>query len=104
MRSQRRGSARVAQARGTIRPLAQQLLQRARAAGVLLEDFSDFDVPMIQFAVSYVADQMRESAPEYHKRLLTLVLDGMKAQRDGVTAMPAAPLTLEQFERGARRC
>ena len=45
----------------------------------------------------FVADLMRDVAPEYHERILTLLLDGMVARRDGVTPMPAPPLTPEQL-------
>jgi AcrR family transcriptional regulator len=99
-----RGSERLARARDTIRPIAGQLIERAKAAGVLREDFGDFDIPLMQFAVGYVADRMREIAPEYHQRLVTLLLDGMAAQRSGVTPMPVPPLTSEQFARSTGRC
>jgi AcrR family transcriptional regulator len=99
-----RGSERLAQARDTIRPIAGQLIERAKAAGVLREDFGDFDIPLMQFAVGYVADRMREIAPEYHQRMITLLLDGMVAQRSGVTPMPVPPLTDEQFARSTGRC
>ena len=92
---------RIASARDQIRPVARQLLERAKAAGVLREDFDDFDIPMLQFAVGHVADLMRDVSPQYHQRLLTLLLDGMVARRPDATPMPAAPLTPEQFARGA---
>ena len=86
-------------------PIAGQVLDRAKTAGVLREDFEDFDVPMMHFAVGYVADRTRDVAPEYCERMLTILLDGLAPRRDGVTPMPAPPLTPEQFASGlARRC
>ncbi|MEA2172249.1 MAG: hypothetical protein QOF76_5549, partial [Solirubrobacteraceae bacterium] len=84
--------------------LAGQLIARAKAAGVLREDFGDFDIPLMQYAIGYVADRVRDVAPEYHQRMITLFLDGMVAQRSDVTPMPVPPLTAEQFARSTRRC
>ncbi len=89
-----RGTERMARARESIQPLAQQLLGRARAAGAVRPDVSEFDIPMLQFAIAYVADRVRDVAPEYHGRLLAVMLDGLRAE---ATPMPAPPLTEQQF-------
>lgn len=92
-----RGRERVARARETIAPVANRLLKRAQAAGQVRDDVDGFDIPLTNFAVGFVADQTREVAPDYWRRTLTLLLDGLAARREAPTAMPAAPLDGRQF-------
>jgi AcrR family transcriptional regulator len=92
-----RGRDRVAAVRAIIRPLAAELLERAQAAGALREDVTSFDVPMIQHAVSAIADLTRDVSPDYFERILTLLVDGLARERTP-TPMHASPLDDEQFE------
>ena len=95
--SEDRGRERVAAIRGTIRPVASELIRRAKAAGALREDLDDFDVPMMHVAVSAIADLTRDVQPAYYERLLTIFLDGLARSRDGTTPLPSAPLGVEDF-------
>jgi len=92
-----RGRERVAAFRRTIQPLAGQLLERAKAAGALREDVTQFDIPMIHQAVSAIAAITRDVSPDYFERTLTLLVDGLARERTP-TPMPAPPLDTEQFE------
>jgi AcrR family transcriptional regulator len=92
-----RGHERVATIRNTIRPIAIQLVQRAQDAGALRADLDPFDVPMMQVAMSAVADITRDVAPAYWERLLTIFLDGLARDRAGTAPMTAPPLGVEQF-------
>jgi AcrR family transcriptional regulator len=92
-----RGRERVAAIRGTIRPVAAELIRRAKDAGALREDVEDFDLPMMQLAISTIADLTRDVQPDYYERLLTLFLDGLARRRDGTTPLPSAPLGTEEF-------
>jgi AcrR family transcriptional regulator len=91
-----RGRERVADARDTIAPIAVRLLERAQAAGVVREDVSTFDVPLIHLCVGLIAERTRDAAPDYWERILTLILDGMAAS-GARTPMPAEPLDREAF-------
>jgi hypothetical protein len=73
-----------------------QVVQRAQAAGVLRADLGTFDVPMMHFAVGFVAERTRGLAPDYWERLLTVLLDGLKAGA-AVTPMPVEPLEQDEF-------
>ncbi len=101
-----RGTARVAQGRERIAPLAMQILQRAKTAGVIRADLDGFDIPLLHFAVGFVADKTRDVAPGYWERLLTIFLDGIRTREDGHSPMPVAPLDPAQFEAAMsrRRC
>lgn len=92
-----RGQERVAAFRATIGPLAEQLLERAKAAGALREDVTTFDIPMIYQAVGAIVDRTGDVAPDYFERTLTLLVDGLARERTP-TPMPAPPLEVAQFE------
>jgi len=92
-----RGHERLSAARDTIAPVASQLLTRAQEAGAVRADLAPFDVPMMHFAVGFIADTTRSLHPSYYERVVTILLDGMRAERDGTTEMPVEPLDREQF-------
>jgi hypothetical protein len=91
-----RGREVAATFRAAIQPLAQQLLDGAKAAGALREDVTSLDIPMIYQAVSAIADRTRDVAPDYFERTLTLLVDGLARERTP-SPMPAPPLETEQF-------
>jgi AcrR family transcriptional regulator len=91
-----RGRERVAAFRATIQPLAGQLLDRAKAAGALREDVTLFDIAMVHQAVGAIADITRDVSPDYFERTLTLLVDGLAAERT-TTAMPLPPPDFDQF-------
>jgi AcrR family transcriptional regulator len=95
--SRGRGRERVAGARERIAPVALQLFFRAQEAGVVRADLGPYDVPMLHLCVGLIADRTRDVADDYWERLLTIVLDGIRAH-DDVTPMPVAPLEREAFE------
>lgn len=77
--------------RERIEPVARRLVERAQADGSLRPDAAVTDMPLIQLMVGAVVDYTREVDPDVWRRLLTLVLDGLRA--DGTrTTMPTAPL------------
>ena len=75
-----RGAERAVAARSLIAPLAGQILQRAKDAGVVRSDFELTDLPMIQLAVGTIAESSRDIAPDVWRRMMTLVFDGMRAE------------------------
>jgi AcrR family transcriptional regulator len=96
------GQERVAAFRATIQPIAQELLERAKAAGAVRQDLSPFDIPMIHRAVSAIADLTRDVSPEYFERTLTLFVDGFARER-ALTPMPVPPLDADQLVEVMRR-
>lgn len=83
------GRERVHHARDQIAPLAQQILRRAQEAGVVRDDLIATDIPLMHFAVGFVADKTRDVAPDYWERLATILLDGVRVRRDAPSPMPA---------------
>jgi AcrR family transcriptional regulator len=94
--AQDRGRERVAMARDRIAPVAIQILHRAQAAGVVREDLGALDVPLMHFAVGFVAERTRAVSPGYWERLLTIFLDGVRSEA-ARTPLPGAALRREQF-------
>ena len=93
-----RGAERVAKARERIAPVAMQLLHRAQEAGVVRADLGAYDIPLMNFAVGFIADKTRDVAPGYWERILTIVLDGIAASPGRTTTpMPAEPLDRDEF-------
>ena len=81
----------TARGRERIEPVVRRLVARAHDDGSLRSDAVVTDMPLIQLMVGAVVDYTREVDPEVWQRLLTLVLDGLRA--DGRrTPMPTEPL------------
>ncbi|WP_022929053.1 TetR/AcrR family transcriptional regulator [Patulibacter americanus] len=78
--------------RDRIEPLVVRLVERAHDAGALRPDASPYDVPLVQLMVSAVADYTRDVDPEVWRRLLTVVLDGLRAEGHAHSPMPVPPL------------
>ncbi|EHN09394.1 transcriptional regulator TetR family [Patulibacter medicamentivorans] len=92
------GSNRVTAARSRIAPIAIQLFTRAQQAGVIRADVAPTDVPMIGMTLGSLVDYTRESHPDAWRRLLAIVLDGLRVQPEVGTPLPAEPLTFEQLD------
>jgi AcrR family transcriptional regulator len=91
------GRERVAHARSRIAPLAMQVVKRAQDAGALRADLGAFDMPMMQLMVATAAQRTRDVTPDYWQRMVTILLDGLRAHRDDVTPMPVPALGPEAF-------
>jgi AcrR family transcriptional regulator len=96
------GRQRVARARERIAPLVGEMLRRAQAAGALREDLESTDVPMLQFMLATASFYAGDAQPELWRRMLTITLDGLRAQRRRATPLPVGALTDEQFDRAMR--
>jgi AcrR family transcriptional regulator len=74
-----RGPERAVAARSLIAPLAAQILQRAKNAGVVRSDIELTDLPLIQLAIGTIAEASRDVAPDVWRRTMTVVVDGLRA-------------------------
>jgi AcrR family transcriptional regulator len=92
-----RGRERVDRARETMTPLGMELVRRAQASGRRRPDVGGFDIPLIHLMVGSIADAARDVAPELWQRVLGIVLDGLVAERDAPTPLPAQGLSRDQF-------
>ena len=89
--------AEVCYARDRMRPVITRLVARAQASGDLRPDFAFTDVKLIAFMLGAVAEYAAGVAPEVWRRYLTMLLDGLRPARDGLSPLPGPPLTPDQL-------
>jgi AcrR family transcriptional regulator len=88
-------------ARARIRRLLRSVVERAQAQGALRRDFAFEDLPPIFWSTARVVQATADVAPDYWRRYLSFVLDGLRA--DAATRPPAPPLTRAQLQRAHGR-
>ena len=93
----------VAIARQRNAPLVERLVQRAQAAGQLRADVRPTDIPFIVFMLTEATRLVNAANPDIWRRYLTLILDGMRPGREGVTPLPVAALLPEEMEKSMRQ-
>jgi AcrR family transcriptional regulator len=93
------GQDRVCRGRDRIAPLVIELIDRAKAAGVLRDDVSGLDMPLLQYMLSSVFDYASDIEPDLWRRYAGIVLDGLRARRDDASPLPIGPLSHDQFHR-----
>ena len=93
----------VAIARQRNAPLIERLVERAQAAGQLRADIRQTDIAFIVFILTEATHLAHAANPDIWRRYLTLILDGMRPGRDGVTPLPVAAMRPEEMEKGMRQ-
>jgi AcrR family transcriptional regulator len=96
------GQEAVARARDQIAPLVERMLERAQAAGALRADLAPTDVPLLQFMVGTVAQYGAGVEPEVWRRMLAILVDGLRVSRTETSELPVGPLTQDEFEHAMR--
>jgi AcrR family transcriptional regulator len=84
-----RSEQRLARARTRIRPLVEQLVLRAQAAGALRADVVYEDISVLLWTTGRVVDATREVAPEFWQRYLGLIVDGLRTASASPLPRPA---------------
>jgi AcrR family transcriptional regulator len=90
-------------ARQRNQPLVTRLVERAQAAGQLRSDLTPTDIPFIVFVLTDAAQFAKRTNPDIWRRYLTLVLDGLRPERDGVSPLPVPAMTPDEFEQTMRQ-
>ena len=76
--------------RARIRPLVRRMIERAQEQGTLRRDFVAEDVPLLFWTTDRVIEETAADAPDYWRRYLGLLLDGLRAE--AATPLPQLPL------------
>ena len=94
----------VARARGTrhrsqpapetLRALG-ELVARAQSQGALRSDITLADLPLVNAALLGVMDLTGEIAPDAWRRILQILLDGLRVERSAPTPLPHPPLGMD---------
>jgi AcrR family transcriptional regulator len=88
-------------ARARIRRLLRTVVERAQEQGALRRDFASEDLPPIFWSTARVVQATVDVAPDYWRRYLSFLLDGLRAE--AATPPPAPPLTRAQLQRAHGR-
>lgn len=93
---------RAAASTARLTPVIAELLARAKAGGQVRSDVSVMDVALVPVMVGAVVDRSRDLDPELWRRMLALLLDGL---RPGFQPLPGRPVDLDELHRllGARQ-
>jgi AcrR family transcriptional regulator len=95
------GRVRAEAMRTRMRPLLRQLITRAQEQGALRADFMPEDMPVVFWTGGRVIEATAAVAPEFWRRYLGLLLDGLRAE--AATPLPHPPLTRAQLNRATAR-
>lgn len=79
-------------ARVKLKPLVDQIVERAQAAGVLRTDVTATDIPMTILSVGLLQNACRDVDADAWRRQLALVLDGLRPERAGTQPLGADPV------------
>jgi hypothetical protein len=79
------------------------MVERAQAAGQLRADLRQTDIPFIVFLLAEATQLARSACPGIWRRYLTLILDGLRPGREGVTPLPVAAMAPEEMEMSMRQ-
>jgi AcrR family transcriptional regulator len=88
----------LADRKSRLGPILAELVERAKQQGEARPDLSVTDLAMLQFmlvAGGSFGDGVR---PDIWRRHLVIFMDGLRAHREGPTALPAEPLTMGELE------
>jgi AcrR family transcriptional regulator len=97
----REGGMRAQAMRARIQPLLRRMIERAQEQGALRPDFAAEDLPLVFWTTGRVVEATAGVAPDFWRRHLGLLLDGLRA--GAATPLPAPPLTRAQLARVGRQ-
>jgi AcrR family transcriptional regulator len=96
--------------RERLEPIANRIVERARAAGVLRPEFTAADIPILLVTIGGVSDYAGPLAPDLWRRYLDFLMDGVFAEgipRRRITVPPLAPeqidLAMDRWHRPRSR-
>ena len=84
-------------------PLVERMVKRAQAAGQLRADLRQTDIVFIVFMLTEAAQLAQAGNADIWRRYLTLILDGMRPERAGVTPLPVAAMLPGEMENNMRQ-
>ena len=99
--SREHGRRRAEAMRTRIRPFLRGLIERAQAQGTLRSDFTSEDLPLLFWTAGRVIETTATVAPDYWRRYLALLLNGLRAE--AATPLPGRALTPAQLRQASER-
>jgi AcrR family transcriptional regulator len=96
------GRDRISDARDRIAPLIRELVERAKAEGVVRPDLDQSDLIFMQLGLSAIMESSRAIEPQLYTRYLGMFLDGIRADRS-FQPLPTRALTAAETHRAMTR-
>ena len=90
----------LGRARTRLRPLVEELIAQAQTTGDLREDVTYEDVSVLLWTTGRVVDATRDIAPEFWRRYLALLVDGLRAE--SASLLPRPPLSPDEHAAAMR--
>ncbi|MBN8869673.1 MAG: TetR/AcrR family transcriptional regulator [Solirubrobacterales bacterium] len=78
--------------RQRLAPIVGRMIEGAKANGDLREDFDVLDVPLVEIMLARLNDLTGRVSADLWRRMLTVVIDGLRRDRDQATPMPVDPI------------
>jgi AcrR family transcriptional regulator len=97
------GRDRVSYARQRNAPLVGRLVERAKAAGQVRPDLEATDIPFLIFTLAEATQFGRAVSPQIWRRYFSIILDGLRPERAGLTPLPVPALSAEELESTMRQ-
>jgi AcrR family transcriptional regulator len=88
---------RMSHARAKLQSMIARLVERARKAGAVRADLRASDIILIEIMLAAAADYVRPVRPSVWPRYLTLILDGLRPAREGISLLPKPALTQDEI-------
>jgi hypothetical protein len=88
---------RMSAMRASLVPVAAGLIERARAAGQLREDFDVSDLPVVLLMIRTALNVTRGSAPDAWRRFAELALQGLRPDGAPVEPFTVAPVGADRI-------
>ena len=85
--------------RGLMLPIVTAVFERAQADGHLRADIAPTDFPMMLRMFAGIAEAAKDIRPDLWRRYLTLVLDGLRADRSELSPLPVPPINPDDIDR-----
>ena len=98
------GQERFSCMRDRVTPAVEQIVDRARKAGVLRPDVASTDFLALIHMVDAIADFARSVNPDVWRRYFALMLDGIRADPAQREPLPTPPLTDAEVEAAKADC
>jgi AcrR family transcriptional regulator len=95
------GRKRLEAMRSRVDPILRRLVAQAQEEGTLRPDFAFEDLPVVFWTAFRVIERTASVAPDFWRRYLGLLLDGLRP--GAASPLPVPPLTRTQLARTAER-
>jgi AcrR family transcriptional regulator len=93
----------VDRVRARVRPKVGAMVKAAKEQGKLREDLHVLDVPMLELMLAGAIDFTRDAKPEIWRRMLGIVIDGLRADRRGPTPLGVKPMGPKELDQAMER-